>query len=194
MPVNNEITLKPFRQTPGFCGQACIKMLVDHYDVGVSSEQGIAEISLATRETGTSLKGIIRAANYFNLQVFVKDSSKIADLRYFIDRGIPIIVNWFQEDDGHYSIAVGLDEEKIVIIDPGDDHHRKEMAINLFLGIWFDYVGDYPYRKNSFILRRMIALTPFGESFPIKGGKILAKAPKPQNGEKRRFNGLLKLP
>lgn len=180
MSVKNEISLKPFRQTPGFCGPACVKMLLHYFKVGDCEERRIADLAFSTRENGTSLKGFIKVANYFGLQLLVKDNSKISDLGCFINKNIPVIVNWFLEDDGHYSIVVSLDEEKekIVIMDPGDDRHRKEMAISQFMKVWFDYSGNYPYRKNNFILRRMIVLTPFTESFQIKGGRILTKPPR----------------
>ena len=180
MSVKNEILLKPFSQTSGFCGPACVKMILNYFKVGDCEEREIADLALATRERGTSLRGFIKVANYFYLQLTVKNNSKISDLSYCISKKVPAIVDWFLEDDGHYSLVTGLDldEEKIVIIDPADDHHRREVSITWFTKVWFDYYGNYPYRRKNFILRRMIVLTPFEESFQMRGGRVLTRPPR----------------
>jgi len=45
------IKLKPFRQTPGLCGPASLKMVMDYYGVSVS-EKEIARVAGSTRERG----------------------------------------------------------------------------------------------------------------------------------------------
>jgi ABC-type bacteriocin/lantibiotic exporter with double-glycine peptidase domain len=175
MSFNNlSIKLNPFTQTPGFCGPACLKMILEYYGIFVSEEE-IAKISFASKENGTSLNGIVKAAKHFGFKVFLKDESSLDDLKYFIIRQIPIIVDWFCEDDGHYSIVTGINDNKILFIDPGfqeDSLKEREMSVEKFLRVWFDFPGEFIKKKKELILRRMIILTPFKERFPIRGGSI----------------------
>ena len=64
------IKLKPFRQRPGLCGPASLKMVMDYYGVSVS-EAEIAKIAGASKEKGTSFEGLIKAAKRFGFYVFM---------------------------------------------------------------------------------------------------------------------------
>jgi len=60
MAVSNDkikqmIKLKPFRETPGLCGPASLKMILDYYGVSVS-EEDLAKVCGASKEKGTSIK------------------------------------------------------------------------------------------------------------------------------------------
>ena len=101
------LKLKPFCQTAGLCGPASLKIVLAYYGVSVS-ESKIAKIAGASKEKGAWL---IKAAKHFGFQVFSKENSSPADIKYFIKKKIPVIVDWFLEDDGHYSVAVDIDKK-----------------------------------------------------------------------------------
>ena len=169
------IKLKPFRQTPGFCGPASLKMVLDYYGVSVS-EAKLAKIAGATREKGTPIKGLIKAAKYFGFQVFLKEKSTPSDLRYFIKRKIPVIVDWFFEDEGHYSVVVDVDQKNIVLMDPTLRKiliyiRRRKFSIEKFLRVWFDFPGNYIKTPKDLVLRLMLVVIPLKEKFPIKKGR-----------------------
>jgi len=158
------IKLKPFRQTPGLCGPASLKMVMDYYGVSVS-EAEIAKISGATREKGISTSGLVKAAKHFGFKTFVKENSSLKDLEYFVNKKIPVIVDWFDEDDGHYSVVVDVDEKNIVLMDPALRKiliyiRRKVFLRETFFRVWFDFPGDYIKSQKDLIVRLMLVIIP----------------------------------
>ena len=160
------IKLKPFRQTPGLCGPASLKMVMDYYGVSVS-EARIAKAAGSTREKGTSPQGLIKAAKSFGFHVFLKENSTLNDLRYFVKRHIPVIVDWFFEDDGHYSIVVDINKKNVIIMDPALKGKRK-ILLETFFRIWFDFPGKFIKNKKDLSIRLMLVVVPFKKKLPIK--------------------------
>jgi len=159
------IKLKPFRQSPGLCGPASLKMVLDYYGVSVS-EAEIARVSGASSKKGTSKEGLIKAAKHFGFQVFSKTESTLEDLRYFVKRGIPVIVDWFSQDDGHYSVVVDIDKKNIILMDPELRKilvfiKKRKFSTETFFRIWFDFPGRFIKNPGDLILRLMLVLTPF---------------------------------
>jgi len=152
------IKLKPFRQTAGLCGPASLKMVLDYYGVSVS-EKEIAEAAGASREKGASKEGLVKAAKHFGFRVFIKEKSNLGDLRRFIKKGVPVIVDWFSEDDGHYSVVVDIDGKNVVLMDPELNGKRK-MSLEKFQRLWFDFPGKFIKEPKDLVLRLIIAVTP----------------------------------
>jgi len=158
------IKLKPFRQTPGLCGPASLKMVMDYYGVSVS-EAEIAKAAGATREKGTSIKGLIKAAKHSGFKTFLKKNSSLKDLEYFLNKKIPVIVDWFDEDDGHYSVVVDIDKKKVVLMDPALRKlliyiRRRVFPRETFFRVWFDFPGKFIKNPKDLVLRLMLVVTP----------------------------------
>jgi len=154
------INLKPFRQTAGLCGPASLKMVLNYYEIA-ATESAVARASGASKEKGASKDGLIKAARYFGFKVFVKEKSSLDDLRRFIKKGIPVIVDWFSGDDGHYSVVVDIDQKNIVLMDPELAGKRK-MSVDKFQRLWFDFPGEFIKNQNDLVLRLMIVAEPLG--------------------------------
>lgn len=152
------IKLKPYLQSQGFCGPAFLKMVFDYYGVLIS-EKEIAKIARATKEKGTSKEGLIKAAKHFGFEVFSKEKSTFKDIRYFVKRKIPVIVDWFFEDEGHYSVVVDIDKKNIVLMDPALKGKRK-IPLEKFFRVWFDFPGKFIKEKKDLILRLMLVIKP----------------------------------
>ncbi len=153
------IKLKPFRQTPGLCGPASLKMVFDYYGVSVP-EKKIAQVAGVSGKKGISAAGLIKAAKYFNFKIFKKEKASLNDIRRFLKEGIPVIVDWFSEDEGHYSVAVGVDKENIVLMDPEAGGIRK-IPKEKFVRVWFDFPGEFIKEPKDLVLRLMLAITPY---------------------------------
>jgi len=82
------IKLKPFRQTPGLCGPASLKMVMNYYGVSVS-EKEIARVAGSTRERGTSIRGLIRAARRFGFKAIFRKDASLKD-----NEGISSLMAW----------------------------------------------------------------------------------------------------
>lgn len=152
------LKLKPFRQTrSGLCGPASLKMVLDYFGVK-KSEKELAKLSGATKEKGVEAENLLKAAQKLGLEGFIKDFSEIPDIKkYVLQKKIPLIVDWFSQDEGHYSVIVGINNKDIYLQDPEWGKIRK-LKINDFKRIWFDFPGKFLKSKNDIIIRRMLVL------------------------------------
>jgi ABC-type bacteriocin/lantibiotic exporter with double-glycine peptidase domain len=173
------IKLKPFEQSPGLCGPASLKMVLDYYGRPVT-ENELAKVSGATREKGVSLEGLVKAAKHFGFHTFYKEESSFDDIRYFIKRDIPVIVSWFSifggSYDGHFSVVIDIDKEKITLRDPYPEKiftyaKKRQLSLDDFRKLWFDFEGDFIKSQKDLLLRQILVVTPFKEKFPLKSKK-----------------------
>ena len=159
------IKLKPFRQTPGLCGPASLKMVMDYYGLSVP-EKEIARVAGSSRERGTSIKGLIRAAKHFGFKTIFKKDASLKDLEYFVDRKIPVIVDWFDKEEGHYSVVVDITKRKVVLMDPALRKillyvRRRVFPREVFFRLWFDFPHKFIRTPKDLVLRAMLVVTPF---------------------------------
>ncbi len=151
------LDVKPFRQSPAFCGPASLKMVLEYYGIK-KNEKELAKLSGAKSTKGVSAEGLLKAARALGLKGFSKDFSDIKDIEtYVINKRIPVVVDWFYYDDGHYSIVVDIDEENIYLRDPQFIKVRK-MDIDTFKRVWFDFPGEFLRSKDDIIIRRIIVV------------------------------------
>lgn len=152
------LKLKPFRETPGFCGPASLKMVLEYFGLN-KTEKELAKLTDTNPKNGTSLAGIIKAARRVGFKASHKDLSQFTDIQKLLNKKIPVIIDWFHEDCGHYSVAVGLDAKNIYLMDPELAAIRKIDRVT-FKRIWFDFPGDFIKSKNDIVIRRMIVIEP----------------------------------
>lgn len=163
----NLLPVKPFQETlhQSMCGPASLKMVFNYYGYD-KSEKDIAEMCGTTDDLGTDADGIQKAAQSIGLKAMIYDNSSLGDIQKWLDKKVPVIVNWFTrgradyEDsevaDGHYSVVVGLDDEFIYIQDPEVGKLRK-IGRNDFMKVWFDFKGKY-IDSNELVVRQLIAI------------------------------------
>ena len=151
------IKLKPVRQTAGFCGPSSLRMVLAYYGI-VKSERELAKLSGATRAKGTRAKGLLRAIKKLGFNGKIKDFSSISDIKKYVNKNMPVIVNWFSHDNGHYSVVTGFKDKNIFLMDPEIGKTRK-LEIDVFTRVWFDFPGDFLKSKNDVIIRRMIVIS-----------------------------------
>lgn len=147
------------------CGPASLKIVFDYYGVE-KSEQEIARLAGTTQDLGTDDEGIKKAAENLGFKVEIKNEASFEDIQDWLDKKVPVIVNWFtrgridysEEDvpDGHYSIVVGLDDEFIYLQDPEIGKLRRITRDN-FMKVWFDFKGE-TIKPDELIIRQLIAI------------------------------------
>ncbi|MBU4501951.1 MAG: C39 family peptidase [Nanoarchaeota archaeon] len=151
------INIKPFKEKPGYCGPASLKMIASYYGIKKSEEE-LAKLCKCTPEKGTSAKNLIKAAKKIGLEGFIQNNSSISDIRkYVLKKKIPLIVDWFCEYDGHYTPVIDINAKNIYLAD-GCIGSVRTMNLDKFKRVWFDFLGGYLKSKDDLILRRMIVL------------------------------------
>ena len=96
----------------------------------------------------------------------IRNESTFEDIWQWLDRGVPVIVDWFTRGrmdsldsvvaDGHSSVVAGLDGDFIYLQDPEIGTIRK-LERKSFLTVWFDFTGKY-IEPDGLIIRQLIAV------------------------------------
>lgn len=162
------IRLKIFEQTKtGYCGPSSLQMVFWHYGLKLGEKQ-VAEKCKTTKKWGTSEESLIEAIKQFGWHGFFKEGGSIGDLKYFINKNKPVILAWFSEYEGHYSVAVGVDKKFIYLADPEIGKINK-ISINEFKKIWFDFDGDSVKNPGKWHFEWLLVPTPTEQKYKIKG-------------------------
>ena len=164
----NLLPIIPFQETlhAGMCGPASLKMVLSYYGVE-KTEKELAELCGTDSDLGTSAEDLKRAAEQLGFTVEVKNDSTFDDIQRWLDKKVPVIVNWFtrgridyndsEVPDGHLSVVVGLDDKNIYLQDP-ETGGLRTIARDDFMKAWFDFTGDYITSWDEMIVRQLIAI------------------------------------
>jgi ABC-type bacteriocin/lantibiotic exporter with double-glycine peptidase domain len=164
---NKFLKLKPFQETlnMSYCGPASLKIVLDYYGIE-KSEKELAKMAGWNKNLGVNEKGIKKSAEFFGFKVKIKNNSNYQDIQSWLNKSVPIIVNWFTRGrsdysasvtaDGHYSVVAGLDDRFIYFQDPEIGKMRK-IKRDDFMRVWFDFKGEY-IKKNELIVRQIIMI------------------------------------
>ena len=148
--------IKPFKQSEGFCGPASLKIVLHFLGINKTEKQ-IVDIGKLQRG-GVEGEDLIKVAKKLNLKAIIKDHAEIRDIRKYVKKKkIPVIVEWFLEDDGHFSVVEDIDRENIYLQDP-DLGHMRAMSLEKFRRVWFSFPGKYIKSKEELTLRRMLVI------------------------------------
>ena len=164
----NLLPVKPFQETlhGGYCGAASLKIVMDYYGVE-KDEDEIAERCGRDPEMGTDDISIKKAAESYGFKVEIQNEASFEDIQRWLDKKVPVIVNWFTKgrpdyddsevSDGHYSVVAGLDDEYIYLQDPEIGAIRK-LDRDDFLRVWFDFKASHITSWEDMIIRQLIAI------------------------------------
>jgi ABC-type bacteriocin/lantibiotic exporter with double-glycine peptidase domain len=165
--MKKSIKTKPFqgRNGVGWCGPASLKIVLDYYGIE-KSEKELAKLCKVDKDLGTDDKNIKRVAEQLGFKAIIKNNSSFKDIEKWLDKKVPVIVDWFTKGrqeysesevaDGHYSVVAGLDDKYIYLQDPEIGRIRK-LKRNDFMRVWFDFGGEY-IKANGLIIRQIIAI------------------------------------
>lgn len=147
------------------CGPASLKIILGYYGVE-KLEKELAKLCQHNKNFGVDDEKIKKAAERFGFKVRIKNNSGFKDIENWLDKKVPVIVNWFTKGrrdysesevaDGHYSVVVGLDKDYIYLQDPEIGKIRK-LKRDDFMKVWFDFKCEY-IKSNELIIRQIIAI------------------------------------
>lgn len=170
----NLLNVQSFQEAlhSGMCGPASLKMVLGYWGIS-KTEKKLAELLNTQTNLGTSDSDLKRVAEALGLKVEVVNFSSLEDISSWLDKKVPVIVNWFtrgrsdysdsEVPDGHYSVVVGLGSEYIYLQDPEIGTLRK-VGREDFLKVWFDFRGEQITSWKEMIVRQLIAIYPDSRS------------------------------
>lgn len=161
------LPIKPFQETlnAGMCGPASLKIVLAYYGVE-KTEQELSKMSGTKKDVGIDDHGLKKAATQLGFKVKIKNMSTFKDIERWLDKKVPVIVNWFTRGradyidsdvaDGHYSVVAGLDDNYIYLQDPEIGSIRR-LKKDDFMTVWFDFSGKY-IKPDELTIRQTIAI------------------------------------
>ena len=128
------------------CGaNALVSVLVF---AGLEEREDRVALLAGTTKAGTDTEGIVRVLRYYGLPRRARQQMNVNDLRRAIDAGHPTLLTLqayresnrpYRElwDDGHWVVAIGHDERRILFEDPSA-FHRTWLADEELRQRWHD--------------------------------------------------------
>lgn len=183
------LPVKSFQEAlhASMCGPASLKIVLGCYGVERTEEE-LAKLCTTDPNLGTSAEGIKKAAESLGFTVEIKNNSSFEDIKRWLDKKVPIIVNWFTRGridypesavpDGHLSVVVGLGEEYIYLQGPEVGKLCK-IDRNDFMKVWFDFKGDRITSWDEMITRQLIAICKWRDLLGITSSELLPLSPPP---------------
>jgi ABC-type bacteriocin/lantibiotic exporter with double-glycine peptidase domain len=133
------------------CGVAALQAILAYYGEDVR-EDVLAKALHANHKIGTRYKNIQHYAEAHGLTVHVDLEMTIEQLKNSLQSGHPVlclIQAWAEKktdyktdwDDGHYVVAVGFDDERVIFMDPSTAGHYTYIPLQEFAQRWHDVDG-----------------------------------------------------
>jgi len=134
--------------TKYFCGVDAVESVLEYYDIDWR-EADLAEILDATPEDGTSAMRMVQFLGTQGLQIEQRENMTINDLKNYLNKDIPVIMmiqawgddgkNYTDDwDDGHYVVAIGYTNDKILFGDPATYYEVSYIPNNELMARWHD--------------------------------------------------------
>jgi predicted double-glycine peptidase len=150
----NLLRVPLMRQSTDYtCGVAALQAVLAYYGQDVR-EDILAKTLKANRIVGTRYKNIARYAEAHGVPVAIYKDMTIEQLEKSIREGHPVlclIQAWADRDkqwdyskdwnDGHYVVAVGVDSERVIFMDPSTAGHYAYIPLKEFEERWHDVDG-----------------------------------------------------
>jgi len=145
------IKLKPFRQSEGMCGPASLKIILDAYGKEYS-EKELAEICHTTPDVGTNHEDLVSCVERLGHTPAVKSDATVQELRDYVKRDVPVVVGWWDVDDDHYAVVYDVDETHVHMMDPELDEGERQMPIEEFEKVWYDFDSQLNIKVNRWMM------------------------------------------
>lgn len=137
------IKLPFFKQSTNyFCGPAVVRMILAFYGQDFTEEE-LVKILKPTVDIGTGYTDLTNLFIARGLAVSEKQNGSVQDLIDFVNKNIPVIVNYVEpkDDDGHYAVVVDIKDDFIILNDPWHGPDFK-IPVAEFYQRWQSEFGD----------------------------------------------------
>jgi len=145
-------------QSPSMCGPASLSAVLAFFGVQ-ATEDALRELSGATEEDGVEVNGMVKAAEAFGFETWWTENATIDQIRQVVGQfQLPVLVEWFKRDGGHWSVITGINDGTIYMMDPSNGEDII-MPVDQFEHIWFDFSSQKP-EPESMTNRLMLVVRP----------------------------------
>jgi uncharacterized protein YvpB len=150
----------------GYCGPNAMRHIISYRQGLEIPETSLMKIGCGSKKKGTSVRGMEKIANEFNLDYNLKCGSSISEVVNSIEQKSPVILliqawpnkkicDWSSTwEFGHYVVTIGYNpkEEKLIIYDPYDGK-RKFLSYEKLNQRWHDKDSKNIYKNFGMFFR-----------------------------------------
>jgi len=140
--------MKTIRQQKSYdCGPACLRIACSAHGKDIDLKK-ITSLCNSTATKGTKPDEIVAAANKLGFTADKLLGISLADLKKLLAQKIPVICaiqawsknpdNVKKLNDGHYVVAIGVKDDKIIFEDPALDSGKGYIPEKEFMARWID--------------------------------------------------------
>lgn len=152
------LKIKPIEQLPAMCGPTSLKIVLDYFEKKVPLKK-LIKLTKANHSSGTKPENLVSAAKKLGFEVVAQKNSSIYEIKKFLLKNLPVIVDWFSRDEGHYSVVVGIDKNWLWLADP-EFGKIKKIRKEVFERVWFDFPGKKIRKSSDLLLRWLMVVKP----------------------------------
>lgn len=107
------------QSTDFYCGPASLQMLFEYNRLKLDQDE-LANLLGTCPKQGTEHEMILNVIDEHGFSFFANNQSSVEEIQHFLDQKLPVLVNYLEpkDNEGHYAVAVGHDEQKIILNDP----------------------------------------------------------------------------
>jgi predicted double-glycine peptidase len=155
-----------YQSTNYSCGAAAVQSVLAYWGVEVHEKDLWQDLN-TTERLGTAPENMLRVLRSHGLQAQMHEGTTIPELHEALSKKVPVILDiqawpdsplsdasWDKDwEDGHYVIALGIDDANLYVEDPSLLDCRGYIPLNELDSRWRDYEGDPPYdaSKRSYV-------------------------------------------
>lgn len=153
------------------CGPVSLQMVLEFFGRR-HSEKELSQLA-KTEHLGTAHGEMVRAVTALGLYCYVNSDAALEEVKYFLNLGQPVIVNFIEpsSDEGHYAVAVGYDKRHLILHDPWNGPYFR-LSFADFVRRWYD---DGARRSHHWLMA--VADRPFNlgrQYFPSKQAAVIS--------------------
>ncbi len=142
------LKITPIKQIKyAYCGPATAEIILAFWGIQ-ENQQNLGKLCKTTFKKGTNRENLIKCLEGFGLQTKQGTCGNWSLLNALVNKEkVPVIVGWFYEDDGHYSIIFKLTKKDIWLTESCEGEILK-MSWQKFDQLWFGFDDKFPKEKN----------------------------------------------
>lgn len=143
-----KVDVKPYQQeTQWTCSAACLTAVLRYYGIPTSERKCGVYIKVR-KNKGAETTDIVNAAKAMGYESYEK-SFTLDEARDLTDKGTPIICDiqsFTKPGAGHYVVLVGIEGDRVYLMDPNTKGNSRELSLSEFRDRWFDYEMKPPHK------------------------------------------------
>lgn len=107
------------QETTYTCAVATLRMIFDF--LGVENHKGeLMKVLNPDEKEGVHHSKIIDFTQEVGLYSYVNNEATLDEIRFYLEEGFPVVVNYLNpsDDEGHYAVIIGFENDNFILNDP----------------------------------------------------------------------------